>query len=68
MEEEQARHSRSDHPDVLLRRLVPVMVYNRKRGLVNLYIIGGEYYLLEFQIKRFQKFADGFEPTSQCLS
>ena len=46
---------------------MPVMVYNRKHGLIHLEIISGQYFLPEFQIKRFEKFADRFEPAVQCI-
>ena len=37
---------------------MPVVVYNRKRGLVNLEVICGQYFLPEFQIKWPEKLAE----------
>ena len=67
MEEEQTRHSRSDYPDVFFYGFMPVVVYNRKRGLVNLEVICGQYFLPEFQIKWPEKLADRSEPAVQCV-
>ena len=63
----QTRHSRSDYPDVFFYGFMPVVVYNRKRGLVNLEVICGQYFLPEFQIKWPEKLSDRSEPAVQCV-